>query len=155
MKNIKFFEEFESDDFPQGEIHENHEGHELDNYMFFQNLHTLKNAVDELLELDPHEVDQILSNGHGWALDHIATSVDDVEEVYHFMSNSVEMGYHGDEEHHGDEEMEDSDDAEGFGALMGGKDGVAKALVKSGMLDTKSQSDEDDDDEDEDDEDDE
>ena len=89
-------------------------------------------------------------------LDHIATSVDDVEEVYHFMSNSVEMGYHGDEEHHGDEEMEDSDDAEGFGALMGGKDGVAKALVKSGMLDTKSQSDEDDDDdEDEDDEDDE
>jgi len=101
MKNIKFFEEFESSDFSQGEIHENHEGHELDNYMFFQNLHTLKNAIDELMELDPHEVDQILTNGHGWALDHIATSVDDVEEVYHFMANSIEMGYHGDEEQHG------------------------------------------------------
>ena len=101
MKNIKFFEDFESNDFSQGEIHENHEGHELNNYMFFQNLHTLKNAIDELLELDPHEVDQILTNGHGWALDHIATSVDDVEEVYHFMSNSIEMGYHGDEEQHG------------------------------------------------------
>jgi hypothetical protein len=101
MKNIKFFEEFESSDFSQGEIHENHEGHELNNYMFFQNLHTLKNAIDELLELDPHEVDQILTNGHGWALDHIATSVDDVEEVYHFMANSIEMGYHGDEEQHG------------------------------------------------------
>ena len=107
MKNIKFFEEFESSDFSQGEIHENHEGHELDNYMFFQNLHTLKNAIDELMELDPHEVDQILTNGHGWALDHIATSVDDVEEVYHFMANSIEMGYHGDEEQHGgSEEME-------------------------------------------------
>ena len=107
MKNIKFFEEFESTNFPQGEIHENHEGHELDNYMFFQNLHTLKNAIDELMELDPHEVDQILTNGHGWALDHIATSVDDVEEVYHFMANSIEMGYHGDEEQHGgSEEME-------------------------------------------------
>lgn len=107
MKNIKFFEEFESKDFSQGEIHEGHEGHELNNYMFFQNLHTLKNAIDELLELDPHEVDEILSNGHGWALDHIATSVDDVEEVYHFMSNSIEMGYHGDEEQHGGaEEME-------------------------------------------------
>ena len=101
MKNIKFFEEFESTDFSQGEIHENHEGHELNNYMFFQNLHTLKNAIDEMLELDPHEVDQILTNGHGWALDHIATSVDDVEEVYHFMANSIEMGYHGDEEQHG------------------------------------------------------
>ena len=101
MKNIKFFEEFESTDFSQGEIHENHEGHELNNYMFFQNLHTLKNAVDELMELDPHEVDEILTNGHGWALDHIATSVDDVEEVYHFMANSIEMGYHGDEEQHG------------------------------------------------------
>ena len=144
MKNIKFFEEFESNDFSQGEIHENHEGHELNNYMFFQNLHTLKNAIDELLELDPHEVDEILTNGHGWALDHIATSVDDVEEVYHFMANSIEMGYHGDEEQHGGEEMGDSDDAEGFNALMGGKDAVVKALVKSGTLDTKSQSDEDD-----------
>ena len=148
MKNIKFFEEFESSDFSQGEIHENHEGHELDNYMFFQNLHTLKNAIDELMELDPHEVDQILNNGHGWALDHIATSVDDVEEVYHFMANSIEMGYHGDEEQHGGAEMGDSDDDEGFSALMGGKDGVAKAIVKSGMLDTKSQSDDEDEDED-------
>lgn len=150
MKNIKFFEEFESNDFPQGEIHEGHEGRELDNYMFFQNLHTLKNAIDELLELDSHEVDQILSNGHGWALDHIATSVDDVEEVYHFMANSIEMGYHGDEEQHGGGEMEDSDDAEGFNALMGGKGAVAKALVKSGMMDTKSQSDEDDEDDEDD-----
>lgn len=146
MKNIKFFEEFEPNGFSQGEIHENHEGHELDNYMFFQNLHTLKNAIDELMELDPHEVDQILTNGHGWALDHIATSVDDVEEVYHFLTNSIEMGYHGDEEQHGGSEMGDSDDAEGFAALMGGKDGVAKAIVKSGMLDTKSQSDDEDED---------
>ena len=112
MKNIKFFEEFESSDFSQEEIHEGHEGHELDNYMFFQNLHTLKNAIDELLELDPHEVDQILTNGHGWALDHIATSVDDVEEVYHFMSNSIEMGYHGDEEQHGGAEEMDHEEEE-------------------------------------------
>lgn len=113
MKNIKFFEEFESNDFSPEGIHEGHEGHELQNYMFFQNLHTLKNAIEELLELDPHEVDQILTNGHGWALDHIATSVDDVEEVYHFMSNSIEMGYHGDEEQHGGaEEMEGEEEDE-------------------------------------------
>ena len=71
MKNIKFFEEFGSADFSNEEIHENHEGHELDNYMFFQNLNTLKNAIDELMELDQHEVDQILTNGHGWAVSRI------------------------------------------------------------------------------------
>jgi hypothetical protein len=94
MKNLKFFEDFESSDFSNQSSTEIHEGHDYDlkNYMFFQNLHTLKNAIDELLELAPHQVDQILSDGHGWALDHIATSVDDVEEVYHFLSNSIEMG---------------------------------------------------------------
>ena len=149
MKNIQFFEDFTGSNFSPEAIQEDHNGgHELDNYMFFQNLHTLKRIVDAMLELDPHEVDQILTNGHGWALDHIATSVDDVEEVYHFMTNSIDMGYHGDEEQHGGSEMGDSDDAEGFAALMGGKDGVAKAIVKSGMLDTKGQSEDDEDDED-------
>ena len=125
MKNIKFFEEFESTNFPQGEIHENHEGHELDNYMFFQNLHTLKNAIDELMELDPHEVDQILTNGHGWALDHIATSVDDVEEVYHFMANSIEMGYHGDEEQHGGGEEDHEEEEHPIQVdIMGSDDNV-------------------------------
>lgn len=102
MKNIKFFEEFGSDDFSQGEIHEGQEGREMNNYMFFQNLHTLKNAIEELLELDPNEVDRILADGHGWALDHIATSVDDVEEVYHFLDNTIEMGHYRD----GEEEVE-------------------------------------------------
>jgi hypothetical protein len=118
MKNLKFFEEFESSDFsnqiPQ-EMHEGHEGHEgneMENYMFFQNLHTLKNAIEELLELDPHQVDQILSNGHGWALDHIATSVDDVEEVYHFMSNSIEMGGMGETGEMGDEGEDGEEDTE-------------------------------------------
>ena len=117
MKNIKFFEEFESSAFnspePQG-VHENHEGQELQNYMFFQNLYTLKNAIDELMELDMNKVDQILSDGHGWALDHIATSVDDVEEVYHFLSNSVEMGHGGEDHDHSmsHEEDEDEDDNE-------------------------------------------
>jgi hypothetical protein len=92
--------------------------------MFFQNLHTLKNAIDELLELDPHEVDQILTNGHGWALDHIATSVDDVEEVYHFMANSIEMGYHGDEEQHGGAEEDHEEEHPIQVDIMGSNDNV-------------------------------
>jgi hypothetical protein len=108
MKNIKFFEDFNSRVSSQ-EIHEGHD--EMQNYMFFQNLHTLKNAIDELIELDPAKVDAILTDGHGWALDHIATSVDDVEEVYHFLSNSIEMGYEGEEDHE-DHHEEDHDEME-------------------------------------------
>ena len=57
------------------------------NYMFFQNLKTIKDAVDAMLQMDPMMVDQILSNGHDWANDHITTSKDDVEEVYNFLKN--------------------------------------------------------------------
>lgn len=59
---------------------------EQQNYMFFGNLKTIKRLVDEMLEMDESEVDQILSNGHNWALDHIATSKDDVEEVFNFLA---------------------------------------------------------------------
>ena len=126
MKNIQFFEDFTGSNFSPEAIQEDHNGgHELDNYMFFQNLHTLKRIVDAMLELDSHEVDQILTNGHGWALDHIATSVDDVEEVYHFMANSIEMGYHGDEEQHGGGEEDHEEEEHPIQVdIMGSDDNV-------------------------------
>ena len=58
-----------------------------EHYMFFENLKIIKRAVDEMLNLDKHMVDDILSHGHDWAEDHIATSKDDVEEVYNFLIN--------------------------------------------------------------------
>jgi len=58
---------------------------EPQNYMFFQNLQTIQHAVEELLNMDPAQIDAMLSNGHAWAVDHITTSADDVEEVYHFL----------------------------------------------------------------------
>ena len=70
-----------------------HQEHE--NYMFFGNLKTIKRLVDEMLEMDESEVDSILSNGHGWATDHIATSKDDIEEVFNFLASheSPDHGY--------------------------------------------------------------
>jgi len=59
------------------------------NYMFFENLKTIKKAVEAMLQLDPSEVDRMLSNGHAWAVDHIATSKDDMEEVSGFLTNSI------------------------------------------------------------------
>lgn len=60
---------------------------ESNNYMFFANLKTIKHAVDAMLQMDPMLVDSMLSDGHGWALDHIATSTDDIDEVYHFLTS--------------------------------------------------------------------
>ena len=61
---------------------------ETSNYMFFQNLKTIHHAIGELLNMDHSQIDQLLSNGHAWAVDHIATSADDVEEVYHFLTSN-------------------------------------------------------------------
>ena len=61
---------------------------EMQNYMFFQNLKTIQHAVEELLNMDPAQIDAMLSNGHAWAVDHITTSTDDVEEVYHFLTSN-------------------------------------------------------------------
>jgi len=64
------------------------EGHnEMENYMFFQNLQTIHKATGEMLQMDPEYVDSVLSNGHQWAVDHIATSADDVGEVHTFLAN--------------------------------------------------------------------
>lgn len=62
------------------------EHQETQNYMFFGNLQTIKRLVDEMLEMDEAKVDAMLSDGHNWALDHIATSKDDVEEVFNFLA---------------------------------------------------------------------
>ena len=67
------------------------------NYMFFSSIKTILHASSELLEMDENLIDSILSNGHGWALDHIATAADDMEEVYHFLANTLNA-YDGDNE---------------------------------------------------------
>lgn len=64
--------------------------HETENYMFFGNLETIKRLCETLLEMDPIEVDKILKSGHSWAVDHIATSKDDIEEVFNFIKNEVD-----------------------------------------------------------------
>jgi hypothetical protein len=64
------------------------EGHnEMENYMFFQNVKSINNATSQILQMDPGYVDSVLSNGHQWAVDHIATSADDVSEVFSFLEN--------------------------------------------------------------------
>ena len=58
---------------------------ELNRYMFFQNLKSIKMMVDDMLKLDEQTIDMILADGHDWVDDHIATSKDDIEEVHNFL----------------------------------------------------------------------
>jgi hypothetical protein len=86
------------------------EHQETENYMFFGNLKTIKRLVDEMLEMDESEVDAMLSNGHNWALDHIATSKDDVEEVFNFLAgHDVPSEDHGYASHEGSFSEDDSE----------------------------------------------
>lgn len=58
------------------------------NYMFFQNIKTIHQLTGEILKMDTSTVDDMLSNGHDWAVDHISSSKDDVEEVYNFLCSN-------------------------------------------------------------------
>lgn len=72
------------------------EGHnEMQNYMFFQNVKAIHRMAKKILEMDPYEVDALLSDGHGWAVDHISTSKDDMEEVKGWLCS--ELGSEDDE----------------------------------------------------------
>ncbi len=103
MKNIKMYEDFDTSyDGWETTFSSKFEGHDREeqNYMFFQHLMTIKDAIDDLLQMDREKVDMILTNGHAWANDHITTSADDIEEVYHFMKNTMadmDHSSHGEE----------------------------------------------------------
>ena len=67
-------------------------GHdESQNYMFFAHVSNIKRMCEEILQMEPSKIDSLLSDGHGWATDHIATSKDDVEEVYGFLKSSMDI----------------------------------------------------------------
>lgn len=83
---------------------------ETSNYMFFGNLKTIKRLVDEMLEMDEAKVDAMLSDGHNWAVDHIATSKDDVEEVFNFLAGHDSDIDHGFATHDGGFDGDDSEE---------------------------------------------
>lgn len=66
---------------------ENHS--EMKNYMFFQNVINICSMCEDILKMDPVKIDSLLEEGHGWATDHVATSKDDVEEVFNFLRASM------------------------------------------------------------------
>jgi hypothetical protein len=113
MSNIRKFGDFDKN--KKVKILKEHQEHQ--NYMFFANIQNIKRMCDEILEMDADSVDKILSDGHNWALDHISTSKDDMEEVYGFLMT------HDAEGHDHDEDGEDVDDMPEEGHEEEDKDG--------------------------------
>ena len=60
-----------------------------------------------MLEMDEAKVDAMLSDGHNWAVDHIATSKDDVEEVFNFLAGHNSSENSEDTIEHGEEKLDD------------------------------------------------
>jgi len=60
--------------------------------MFFQNIQTIHNLTGKMLSANEKEVDELLMK-HNWAIDHIATSADDVQEVANFILGELEESF--------------------------------------------------------------
>lgn len=61
---------------------------EEQHYMFFSNLHNIRDKADALLAMDEAELDARLADGHDWACDHISTCRDDIEEVFNWATSN-------------------------------------------------------------------
>lgn len=104
MERIVSFDDFKKKAMEIAEDDHMEGGQEKQHYMFFANLTSIKHYIEEILKMDPEEVDKHLRNGHDWAADHIATSKDDIQEVADWIRN--EMEGEGSSEESGEEMIE-------------------------------------------------
>lgn len=58
-----------------------------ENYMFFNNLSQMKRQCEMLLQMNPDMIDDIISNGHDWADDHVAEAKTNMDQVFDFFMN--------------------------------------------------------------------
>jgi hypothetical protein len=61
---------------------------ELNNYMFFENLHIIKRCIDDVLKMNQEEIDALLEE-HNWATDHISGASLSVQRVCSFIKNEI------------------------------------------------------------------
>lgn len=61
-----------------------------DNYMFFANLQHIVRMASEIMEMDESQIDEMLTDGHDWANDHISKSMESIEHVYNFLLSSLD-----------------------------------------------------------------
>lgn len=65
---------------------------EQSNYMFFSNLEQIERQCKLLRELDPAKINDLLSNGHDWADDHVSSAKENMDQVFDFIMNETKGG---------------------------------------------------------------
>ena len=61
-------------------VDENHK-----NYMFFANLENIVRFCEDILDMDEQEIDELLTNGHNWAEDHVSAALENIQQVYDWI----------------------------------------------------------------------
>jgi hypothetical protein len=65
------------------------ESDDTENYMFFKNLENICRMSREILdEMNDEHIDDMLTNGHDWANDHISKAMEQLSHVYDFLKSS-------------------------------------------------------------------
>lgn len=72
-----------------GKLDEAHE--DLQNYMFFSNLESIKRKCESILAMDFKKIDELLNEGgHDWAADHVAVAKENIDQVEGFLVGQFE-----------------------------------------------------------------
>ena len=58
---------------------------DTENYMFFRNLVTMKDHIEQMLQMNPQHIDELISNGHDWANDHITVASENLTQVMDWL----------------------------------------------------------------------
>ena len=61
------------------------------NYMFFSNLQQMKRQIEMMMEMDKEVVNEIIINGHDWADDHISEAKTNIDQVFDFLKNEMDI----------------------------------------------------------------
>lgn len=61
------------------------------NYMFFSNLDRIQELAAMLSEMDRDTIDQMLTNGHDWADDHVSRAKENLDHVFEFFNNEIKQ----------------------------------------------------------------
>lgn len=69
------------------EMDSNNQVHtEVPNYMVMQNVQQMIKQLQSISEMNEDMLLSVMAE-HPWAVDHLTTSKDDIEEVYNFLTN--------------------------------------------------------------------
>jgi hypothetical protein len=60
---------------------------DLDNYMFFANLKNICDMAQEILSMDKSKIDQMLTEEHDWATDHVSSAKENLEHVHDWLKS--------------------------------------------------------------------